>query len=77
MEDSVLYMLERGQLYRLFEEDIHIANWGRKFAEKELLKTEERLIPLLFTTLRSVTANCFATIRSCCSVCLWNALPPI
>lgn len=50
MEDSVLYMLERGQLYRLFEEDIHIANWGRKFAEKELLKTEERLIPLLFTT---------------------------
>ena len=48
MEDSVLYMLERGQLYRLFEEDIHIANWGRKFAEKELLKTEERLIPLLF-----------------------------
>lgn len=26
MEDSVLYMLERGQLYRLFEEDIHIAN---------------------------------------------------
>ena len=50
MEDSVLYMLERGQLYRLFEEDVHIANWGRKFAEKELLKTEERLIPLLFTT---------------------------
>ena len=50
LEDSVLYMLERGQLYRLFEEDIHIANWGRKFAEKELLKTEERLIPLLFTT---------------------------
>ena len=31
-------------------EDVHIANWGRQFAEKELLKTEERLIPLLFTT---------------------------
>ena len=57
MEDSVLYMLERGQLYRLFEEDIHIANWGRKFAEKELLKTEERLIPCCSPRLRSVTAN--------------------
>lgn len=50
MEDSVLYMLKRDDLYRLFEEDIHIANWGRKFAELEFLKTEERLIPLLFMT---------------------------
>ena len=41
MENSVLY---------LFKEDIHIANWGRKFAESEFLQTEERLISLLFTT---------------------------
>ena len=33
MENSVLYMLKRKELYELFEEDIHIANWGRKFAE--------------------------------------------
>lgn len=50
MEDSELYLLKRKDLYALFEEDIHIANWGRKFAESEFLQTEERLISLLFTT---------------------------
>lgn len=50
MEDSILYVLKRSDLYELFKEDIHIANWGRKLAELEFLQTEERLIPLLFTT---------------------------
>ena len=50
MEDSVLYMLERGQLYRLFEEDIHIANWGRKFAERECIKSEQLFISRQFNT---------------------------
>jgi cAMP-binding proteins - catabolite gene activator and regulatory subunit of cAMP-dependent protein kinases len=50
MEDSTLYVLKRNDLYELFKEDIHIANWGRKLAELEFLQTEERLIPLLFTT---------------------------
>lgn len=50
MEDSELHLLKRKDLHRLFEEDIHIANWGRKFAESEFLQTEERLISLLFTT---------------------------
>jgi CRP-like cAMP-binding protein len=50
MEDSELYMLTRADLYRLFCEDIHIANWGRKLAELEFLHTEERLIPTLYTT---------------------------
>jgi signal-transduction protein with cAMP-binding, CBS, and nucleotidyltransferase domain len=50
MEDSDLYMLKRSDLYQLFNEDIHIANWGRKFAEMEFLRTEERLIPALYTT---------------------------
>ena len=40
----------RKDLHELFKEDIHIANWGRKFAESEFLQTEERLISLLFTT---------------------------
>lgn len=50
MEDSKLFMLKRQNLESLFKEDIHIANWGRKFAEMEFLHTEERLIPMLFTT---------------------------
>ena len=50
MENSVLYLLKRKDLHELFKEDIHIANWGRKFAESEFLQTGERLISLLFTT---------------------------
>ena len=47
MEDSVLYVLERKKLKELFSEDLHIANWGRRYAEMELLATEERLISML------------------------------
>ena len=47
MEDSVLYVLKRKKLKELFSEDIHIANWGRRYAEMELLATEERLISML------------------------------
>lgn len=50
LEDSVLYRLNVSALNGLFTEDIHIANWGRKFAEQELLKTEERLIARQFGT---------------------------
>jgi len=44
LEDCELYELKAVDLQRLFEIDINIANWGRRFAELELLKTEERLI---------------------------------
>ena len=37
MEDSVLYVLERKKLKVLFSEDLHIANWGRRYAEMELI----------------------------------------
>ena len=47
MEDSVLYVLERKRLKELFLDDLHIANWGRRYAEMELLATEERLISML------------------------------
>ena len=47
LEDSVLYVLERKKLEELFSEDLHIANWGRRYAEMELLATEERLISML------------------------------
>lgn len=50
LEDCELLELKTADLKRLFEEDLHIANWGRRFAEKELIKTEERLISRQFRT---------------------------
>ncbi len=50
MEDSVLYVIKRDELQRLYNEDIHIANWGRRFAETELLDAEVRVITLLLAT---------------------------
>ena len=50
MENTIIYILKRSVLESLFLQDINIANWGRKFAETEFLQTEERFIPLLFTT---------------------------
>lgn len=44
LEDGIFYKLNSIDLQHLFETDIHIANWGRKFAERELIFTEERLI---------------------------------
>ena len=50
LEDCELYELKTKDLRSHFETDIHLANWGRKFVEKELLKTEERLISMQFNT---------------------------
>lgn len=50
LEDCDLYMLETQKLHDLYSKDIHIANWGRKFAEKELVKTEELLISKNYKT---------------------------
>lgn len=50
LEDSVLYRLDMASLGRLFAADLHVANWGRRFAEQELLGTEERLIARQFRT---------------------------
>jgi CRP-like cAMP-binding protein len=50
LEDCELYELNAADLQRLFREDIHIANWGRRFAEQELIRTEERLISRQFRT---------------------------
>lgn len=49
MEPSVLYVLKHRDLQRLFLDDIHIANWGRRYAETELIATERRLISFLLT----------------------------
>lgn len=50
LEDCELYALKTTDLHQLYEQDIHMANWGRKFAERELLRTEARLISRQFST---------------------------
>lgn len=50
LDNCDLYQLKMHDLQQLFGQDIHLANWGRKFAEQELIKTEERLISRQFRT---------------------------
>ncbi len=50
LEKSLLYKLSNNDLKELYSHDIHIANWGRKLAEKELLRTEENFISKQFKT---------------------------
>lgn len=50
LEDSVLYRISNTTLQALYDKHSHLANWGRKLAEQELIKTEERLISRLFKT---------------------------
>ena len=50
LEDCRFYRTTVSQLHALYGSDINLANWGRRFAEKELLRTESYLIPQLFTT---------------------------
>ncbi len=53
LEDCELYKINAKALEKLYNSDIGIANWGRKFAERELIKAEERLIELQCTTAAS------------------------
>lgn len=50
LEKSQLYQLKVSDLRQLYQADVHIANWGRRFAERELIKTEERIISRQFKT---------------------------
>ena len=50
LEDSVLYQIDQRQLFELYETDIAIANWGRKMAELEFIKAEQRTMSKLFNT---------------------------
>ena len=50
IEDCVLYKISIDDLHELYGHDVNIANWGRVFAEKEILRAEKALIPQLFTT---------------------------
>ncbi|GEN74619.1 Crp/Fnr family transcriptional regulator [Chryseobacterium hagamense] len=50
LEPCDFYRLKTADLQQLYHEDIHMANWGRKFAERELVKTEELIISRQFKT---------------------------
>lgn len=50
IEDCQVYKINSSTLQDLFQKDLSIANWGRKFAEREIIKTERRLINLQIGT---------------------------
>lgn len=50
LADSILYRISSHSLQDLYLNHIGLANWGRKLAELELIKTEERLINRQFKT---------------------------
>lgn len=60
LEDSILYKIGAGELQQLYGLNLQIANWGRKFAEQELMKTEQRFIGRQFRT----AAECYADLIS-------------
>ena len=52
LEDCDLYQVDAQELKWLYEQDIAIANWGRHFAEQELIKIEAMFISRQFRTAR-------------------------
>ncbi|WP_316830312.1 Crp/Fnr family transcriptional regulator [Pedobacter aquatilis] len=50
LEDALLYRIKIADLHNLYSNNTELANWGRKIAEAELIKTEKRLIDRLFRT---------------------------
>lgn len=50
LEDAVLHTIGHEELYALYQQNSEIANWGRRLAEQELVRTEERFINQLLRT---------------------------
>lgn len=48
LEKSIVYKISYSSLLSLYEQDVEIANWGRRFAESELIKADERFISQQF-----------------------------
>jgi CRP-like cAMP-binding protein len=48
LEDSQVYEISTAVLSALYNQHTELANWGRKLAELELIKTEKRFISRLF-----------------------------
>lgn len=50
LEDTEFYEVDLWRMSRLFETDIHIANWGRCFAERGCINAEQMFIDRQFLT---------------------------
>lgn len=50
LQDAVVYRIKSSRLHELYLKHADLANWGRKIAEHELIKTEERFISRQFKT---------------------------
>jgi len=48
LEDCILFQLKKDDLEKLYNEDIYLANWGRRLADKYFVDTEKRLISRQF-----------------------------
>ena len=62
LEKSVVYKITHESLYDLYNNDIEFANWGRRLAEYEFLKADQRFIDHQFKTAATryeefITAN--------------------
>lgn len=61
LEDSSFYRISTKVLEKMYEENIDMANWGRKFIEYEVIKTENRLIEHQFL---SATERYYSLIKN-------------
>ena len=50
LEDCVLYEIDLERLQDLYRNNIHIANWGRRYAECACIKSEKLFIARQFKT---------------------------
>ncbi|MGM9815601.1 MAG: Crp/Fnr family transcriptional regulator [Lepagella sp.] len=48
LEDCILYELDLNRLKELYDQDIHLANWGRYAAERESIELEKKIISRQF-----------------------------
>ena len=61
LEDCILYEIDMNRLQRLYLSDIHLANWGRRFAEHSCIKAERLFISRQFKTLSEVYSELIAS----------------
>lgn len=48
LEDATVYRISQVQLQQLYTEDLQLANWGRKLAEFEFMRADERFMAQQF-----------------------------
>lgn len=48
LEDCILYEMDLNRLQELYASDIHLANWGRKYAEYACIKAEKLFLTRYF-----------------------------